>query len=94
MLGDGENILNKKILTMAQTIVLLSFIITSTFTATRIYSRFELMEANSIRVEEKVDANKLDIEEKMKEAYKHLYDRITKTSGRNKDEIAKLKEKK
>ena len=74
---DSKNIMNKRILTLAQTLILLGFAISATHTVTRIYDRFELGEANDVRLEQRID----DVNE-----------RVTKIGGRNADAIKKLQD--
>ena len=75
---ESGNFLNKKLLTLAQTLVLVGAAISATYTVTRIYSRFELQEANDVRLEQKID----DVDA-----------RLTKIGGRNADAIKELDNK-
>lgn len=74
---DSKNIMNRRVLTLAQVLILLGFAISATHTVTRIYDRFELAEANDVRLEQKID----DVD-----------NRLTKIGGRNADAIKKLQD--
>ena len=75
----------------AQFIAILFFAISSTFALTKIYDRFELLETKHHEYEQKVDEKFKILEKKVDDNDANQTRRLDTKTGRNSDEIKKLK---
>ena len=76
-----DNIENKKLLNVKQTIIVMVFCVSSTFALTKIYDRFELLEAQN-----KVDKQSIiKVDERHDRKFKRLQERVETLEKPNTD---------
>lgn len=91
---ENPDILKKHPLSLQQIIALLFFAISTTFGATKIYDRFQLMEAEQKLEKEYVREELTKLNIKIDDVYHKNNERTTKITKRNLDRIEQLEEEK